>query len=209
MMNTHVKNILRIDSSARTGQSMTRQLGDEVIRRLLLSHPEARVQQHDPARSTAFIDEHWITANTTPAMQRSLEQKLVLADSDQRVAELLAADIVVLTVPVYNFSVPAALKAWIDQVCRAGLSFRYTEKGPQGLLADKPVYIVMASGGVPFGSPADFSSGYLRHIFNFIGIRDVRFISAAATNVDASASESAALEMMAQWLPLETERAVA
>ena len=76
-------------------------------------------------------------------------------------------------------------------------------------MADKPVYIVMASGGVPFGSPADFSSGYLRHIFNFIGIRDVRFIAAEATNIDASASASAALEMMAQWLPSETERAVA
>jgi FMN-dependent NADH-azoreductase len=175
----------------------------------LLTHPDARVKQYDPAHATAFIDECWVTANTTPAIERSSMQESVLADSDQRVAELRTADVIVLTVPVYNFSVPAALKAWIDMIFRADLTFRYTEKGPQGLLADRPVYIVMATGGVPFGSAADFASGYLRHIFNFIGIRNVRFIYAEATNIDASASESAALEMMAQWLPMDAARAVA
>ena len=108
---------------------------------------------------------------------------------------------IVLTVPVYNFSVPAALKAWIDLVCRARMTFQYTDTGPQGLLRDRPVYLVMASGGIPFGSEADFASGYLHHIFGFIGIHDLRPVYAAQTNVDASASKTAALAMLDQWLP--------
>ena len=111
------------------------------------------------------------------------------------------ADAVVLTVPVYNFSVPSVLKAWIDHICRAGVTFRYTEQGPQGLLDDRPVYLVMASGGMPFGSPADFASGYLRQVLKFIGIEDVRLIGAEGVAADAEAATRAAMDTLNRWLP--------
>jgi FMN-dependent NADH-azoreductase len=124
-----------------------------------------------------------------------------LAASDEAVAAVEAADAIVLTVPMYNFSVPSVLKAWIDHLCRAGLTFRYTENGPQGLLADRPLYLVMASGGVPFGSPMDFASGYLRQVFRFIGIEDVRLIGAERVAADAEAAKQAALTRLNEWLP--------
>ena len=94
-------------------------------------------------------------------------------------------------------------------ICRARLSFRYTKSGPQGMLRDRPVYLVMASGGMPFGSPVDFASGYLRHIFAFIGIRDVRMVQAERTGSGVETSERAALHMMDQWLAVATDTATA
>ncbi len=175
-----IQNVLRIDSSARRDDSVSRALGDAIIERLAAAHPGMGVTHLDLADGMPHIDEAWVAANFTARDQRSLQQHERLAASDQAIAALQAADAIVLTAPVYNFSVPSVLKAWIDHVCRAGLTFRYTENGPQGLLADRPVYLVMASGGVPFGSPVDFASTYLRQVFRFIGIEDVRLIGAAA-----------------------------
>ena len=95
---------------------------------------------------------------------------------------------------MYNFSVPATLKAWIDQVCRAGITFRYTSEGPVGLLDGKRADIVITTGGVPLGSPADFLSGYLRQIFGFIGIDELDIIAADRMNVDAEASFASAVD---------------
>jgi FMN-dependent NADH-azoreductase len=204
--------ILRIDSSARREQSITRKLGDEVVHRLLREYPQAKLMVRDladPINPIDFIDAHWVHANLIDPAERHEQQRNALADSDRLVAELDTADIIVLTTPVYNFSVPAALKAWIDMVCRARLSFRYTENGPQGILRDKPVYLIMASGGMPFGSPVDFASGYLRHIFNFIGIHDVRMVQAERTGNGVGASERVALDMINQWLPVAAPAAIA
>jgi FMN-dependent NADH-azoreductase len=209
MISQQVKKILRIDSSARYSDSITRRLGDELVRRLLQAHPGAELTARDLSGDIGFLTEGWVHANLTNPDERNQAQGKLLADSDLLVHELDAADVIVLTAPVYNFSVPAALKAWIDMICRAGLTFKYTEHGPQGLLRDRPVYIVMVSGGVAFGSPADFASGYLRHIFAFIGIRDVRFVYAERTNADAAASENAALDMLSRWLPGHAASAVA
>ncbi len=203
MSNTKINRILRIDSSASYSDSITRRLGDEVIRRLKLQHPEADLIQRDVGKDVQLLHENWVKANLTRPAERNQDQQQVLSYSDQLVRELDSADTIVITAPVYNFSVPASLKAWIDMICRAGLTFNYTETGPKGLLADRPVYLVMASGGVPFGSTVDFASGYLRHVLSFIGILDVRAVYAEATNINASASEGAALDMLAQWLPLE------
>jgi len=209
MSSNQVNRVLRIDSSSSShGRSVTRRLGDEVMRRLNQAYPGADITERDLSRGVEFLSESWVQANLTNPDERSRAQQETLAGSDQLVRELDAADVIVITAPVYNFSVPAALKAWIDLVCRARLSFRYTENGPQGLLQDRPVYLVMASGGVAFGSAADFASGYMRHILGFIGIRDVRTVYAERTNTNSTASESAALEMLAQWLPLEEATAV-
>lgn len=193
--------VLRIDSSARREDSVSRAIGDEVIRRLKDRHAEMDVVNLDLAAGMPHIDGDWVAANFTPEDARSAVQRERLATSDEAVAALTEADAIVLTVPVYNFSVPSVLKAWIDHVCRAGLTFRYTETGPQGLLADRPVYLVMASGGVPFGSPVDFASGYLQQVFRFIGIEDVRLIGAERVAADAEAARQTALAALDQWLP--------
>lgn len=196
--------VLRIDSSAQRGDSITRQLGSEIVRRLEQTYPDIDVQVRDLSDGIDLIDESWVNANLTDHAKRDPSQHDVLGMSDSLVEELTAADVIIVTAPVYNFSIPAALKAWIDMVCRARLTFQYTEKGPQGMLKDRPVYLVMASGGVTFGSPADYASDYLRHIFGFIGIRDVRPVFAEQTNRDAMAARSAALGMLDQWLPGKT-----
>jgi FMN-dependent NADH-azoreductase len=205
MTETNVKKILKIDSSASNTNSITRKLGDEVIRRLTQEHPGAELIERDLSKGIELLDESWVQANLTNPAERNQEQQEVLVYSDQLVEELSSADVIVITAPVYNFSIPAALKAWIDMICRAGLTFGYTEKGPQGFLNDRPVYLVMASGGVPFGSPMDFASGYLRHIMGFVGIQDVRAVYAEGTNINASTSENTALDMIAQWLPLKED----
>ena len=101
-----------------------------------------------------------------------------LSLSDKLVAEIEAADTLIIGVAVYNFSIPASLKLWVDLICRAGKTFKYSDKGPEGLMTDKKAIICFASGGTPFGSDIDFASGYIRHILGFIGIKDVTFIKA-------------------------------
>jgi FMN-dependent NADH-azoreductase len=196
-----VRNILRIDSSARTEDSVSRELGEVIEQRLLDQHPGATVSRRDVGTGLPFIDQAWVSANFTPPEQRSDAQREALALSDRLIEELESADAIVLTAPVYNFSVPSVLKAWIDQVCRAGLTFRYTADGPVGLLDDRPVYLAMASGGVPFGSPVDFASTYLEQVFRFVGITDVRFIGAERVAADSDAAMAGALQSLARWLP--------
>jgi FMN-dependent NADH-azoreductase len=174
----HLK-ILRIDASARHAGSTTRQLSDALIDALHDRHGRIDVQTRDLARTPPpLLDADWIAANFTEPQARTAEQRATLALSDALVAELMAADVVVIGVPVYNFSVPAALKAWIDQVARARLTFRYTEHGPEGLLKGKRAYLAMASGGVAAGSAEDFATGYLRHVLGFLGITAVEIVAA-------------------------------
>ena len=196
-----IRRILRIDSSARQDDSVSREIGDEVVRRLSARHPGAEVFHRDLAGGVPHIDGDWVAANFTPVEARTPAQRARLAASDEAVATLRDADAVVLTAPIYNFSVPSVLKAWIDHVCRAGLTFRYTAEGPQGLLADRPVYLVMASGGVPLGSAVDYASSYLRQVFRFIGIEDVRLVGAERVAADAVAARDAAFATLQQWLP--------
>ena len=201
MYYNHAKNILRIDSSVRNADSMTRKLADEVVSRLVENNPNAKLVQRDVSSGTDFIDGHWVEANYTDKDQRTESHKLKLSLSDQYVDELKAADTIVLAAPIYNFSIPAALKAWIDQICRARETFRYTENGPEGLLKGKTVYLVMASGGVPFGSEIDFASGYLKQVLRFIGIEDVRNIFAEGVNTTPEVSETSAMKMIDEFLP--------
>jgi FMN-dependent NADH-azoreductase len=178
-------NILRIDGSARFEGSVTRQLADEVIGRLRAENPGASVTQRELSDRLPLLDEDWVNANFTDPAERTTEQRAALVLSDQLVEELKAADLIVIAVPIYNFGVPAAAKAWVDLICRARETFRYSENGPVGLLEDRPVYLVTASGGTPIGSESDFATGYLRHIFGFIGLNDVRLIEAGQSMVDA------------------------
>ncbi len=179
------QSILRLDTSARHAGSVSRELVDKIITRL---GADSKIVTRDLADGVPFVDEEWVNANFTPPAQRSATQTAKLSISDDLVAELKAADTLVIGLPIYNFCVPAAMKAWIDQVARAGVTFQYTENGPKGLLRDKRVIIVVASGGVPVGSEADFATGYMRHVLGFLGLTDVEFVNADRLMMDAEAS---------------------
>lgn len=174
---SHAK-VLVINASARHEASNTRALSREILDKLENRFNELSIIERDVAKGLPLIDEQWVAANHTQADQRSLEQQQALALSDELIAELQAADIVIIGAPMYNFSIPASLKAWVDLVARAGVTFRYTDKGPLGLLQDKQAYVVVTTGGARIGSEVDFASGYLEHVLGFIGIEDVRLIEA-------------------------------
>lgn len=177
-------NILKIDSSGRSEGSVSRQLTSRLADRLMAGHPGARVTSRDAAAGLPAINEEWIGANFTPADERSAAQKAQLEFSDELVSELRAADVVLIGLPIYNFGIPAALKAWIDLICRAGETFRYTKAGPEGLLSGKRAIVAVASGGVPVGSPADHATGHLAQVLNFVGITDITFVPATGLAMD-------------------------
>ncbi len=184
---TATTNILRIDASMRHAGSVTRALTDTLVARLRAAAPGSQVIRRDLAAGVPPVDEAWIGANFTDPAERDDAQRAALAKSDELVAEIKAADTLVIGLPIYNFGVPAAFKAWIDMIARARETFRYTESGPEGLLVGKRALVVVASGGVPVGSAADFATPYVRHVLAFIGITEVEFISAAELNANADA----------------------
>ena len=171
-------NVLEVQASARGEGSISRDLTADLIAALEARHGELNITRRDLAKGLPFIDEAWVAANFTPDEDRTSTHRQILSRSDDLVAELQAADVIVIGAPMYNFSVPAVLKAWIDMIARARLTFEYTENGPRGLLEGKKAYVVVPSGGVPVGSPADFATPYLRHALKFVGITDVEFIGA-------------------------------
>ncbi|WP_299791053.1 NAD(P)H-dependent oxidoreductase [uncultured Marivita sp.] len=188
--------VLRIDASARHEGSESRALTQRIIDRL---SPNTVIHR-DLAVAVPAIDADWLTANWTPAADRSEAQREKLALSTTLIDEIKAADTIVIGTPIYNFSIPASLKAWIDQIARAGETFQYSEAGPKGLLTGKRAIVAIASGGTQVGSDIDFASGYLRHILGFIGITDVQFVPADQLMVDADASHAkadAALQALA------------
>jgi FMN-dependent NADH-azoreductase len=179
--------ILQVDASARMTGSTSRELTSRIVSKL-----SGDVLRRDLAKPIPQIDENWVQANFTPAEERSEAQTDALRLSDTLIEEIRAADVVVIGVPVYNFGVPAALKAWIDQIARAGVTFRYTDDGPEGLLTGKRAILAVASGGTAVGSEIDFASGYLRHVLGFIGITDVEIVAADRLMVDAETALSKA-----------------
>ena len=171
-------NVLAINTSAKKEGSISRTLTADLLRALEDKHGDVNIVERDLADGLPFIDPAWVEANFTAGEDRTERHRQTLAESDALVAELEAADLLVLGAPIYNFSIPAVLKAWIDMVTRARLTFRYTENGPEGLLTGKKAIVIVPSGGVPVGSGADFATPYLKHALAFIGITDVEFIGA-------------------------------
>ena len=180
-------NILKIDSSGRQHGSVSRQLTQRLTDRLTEQNPDATVVGRDLSNGLPVVSEDWIGANFTPQDQRNDHQKDILQQSDELVAELRAADVLVIGLPIYNFGIPAALKTWIDLICRAGETFSYSENGPQGLLTGKRAMVVVASGGVAVGSPMDFATNYLTQVLGFVGITDVSYVSATGLAMDPEA----------------------
>lgn len=176
-------NALVINSSGRTDLSVSRKLTAELVAELASKHPDLQTTYRDVATSLPFVNDLMIGGFYIPVEQRTPEQAQAVAFSDQLTQELIAADVLVIGAPIYNFTVPAALKAWIDLVCRAGLTFKASPAGYEGLLHGKKAYVVVTSGGVPVGSPYDLASPYMRQVLGFIGITDVTVISAGQLNI--------------------------
>ncbi|MEM9854373.1 MAG: NAD(P)H-dependent oxidoreductase [Pseudomonadota bacterium] len=176
--------ILRIDASPRKTGSITRDLVDQVISKLGATSVVAR----DLSDGIPLISEAWVEASFTPASDRTAAQEEALSASNALVAEIFAADTLVIGVPIYNFGVPAALKAWIDMVARSGVTFQYSAEGPRGLVEGKRAILVVASGGTKIGSDIDFAVGYLEHVLSFIGITDIEIIAADQMVLDADKS---------------------
>ncbi len=196
--------ILRVSGSARIQGSITRTLADALVTRLLRHDPAPTLVDRDLSTHLPFVDAGWVNANFTPAEDRSPEQTRALALSDSLVAELQQADVIVLAVPMYNFSIPASVKAWLDLVARVGLTFRYSEHGPEGLLTDKPVYLLMATGGTTVGGPMDFASGYLKHMLGFLGLHDLRVLAMDEVNgQDANSLAAAQTRVLDELIPLQ------
>ena len=199
--------VLEISSSSRRDGSVTRQLSNDLIAALEDRFGTIETTRRDLSSGVPFVDEAWIEANFTPDAVRTRQHVEALAYSDELVVELKKADIVVIGVPIYNFSIPATLKAWIDMIARARLTFQYTESGPVGLLEGKKAYLVVATGGVPAGSAIDFATPYLRHALAFVGINDVEVIAADQLNNDAGESMDRARAQIAEVIHLSTQAA--
>ena len=192
--------VLRVDASARGEPSVSRQLADLMLRELGECGPGLSVARRDVAAGLPFVDAAWVGANQTEPDARDDAQRRALALSDELVAEVMAADVLVIATPIYNFGVPASLKAWIDQIARARLTFRYTEHGPQGLLAGKKAYVLVATGGTEVGSAIDFATPWLKFVLGFLGITDVEVIAADRGMLRGDAARQSAAEQVTRLL---------
>ncbi|MDR6264837.1 MULTISPECIES: NAD(P)H-dependent oxidoreductase [Rhodobacterales] len=171
------KTILKINASARITDSASRPLVDRAVAKL--SGADTKVIERDLAAALPAVSEDWLNANWTPAESRTAEQTAALEMSDSLINELKQADTLVLGLPMYNFGVPANFKAWVDLIARNGETFAYGENGPEGLLKDKRAIVIVATGGVPIGTPVDHATPFVKTVLGFIGITDVTFIDAA------------------------------
>lgn len=187
--------VLHINSSVRKQDSVSRLLTSEFIAQWKTANPQDVVMERDLALDPApHLTEQVLGAVFIPQDQRSPSQAQDAQLADALIAELMAADVIVLGAPMYNFSVSSSLKAWIDHVARAGTTFKYTESGPVGLLSGKKVYVFTARGGVYSHGPAtamDFHETYLRAVLGFIGLTDVSFIHSEGLGMGPDAVDSA------------------
>jgi FMN-dependent NADH-azoreductase len=206
-----MKNILFIQTSPRGPQSYSQKVAQSVVDELRIPYPTADLVVRNLAQNPPpHIGEAFVGALPIPPAQRTPEQTAALKLSDALIDELAAADIVVLAVPMHNFSVPSTLKAWIDHVVRLGRTVSYSQNGPEGTLKGKRVILVLASGGVYSDGPArplDFQETYLRAILGFIGLTDIEVVRVEGIAMSAIGPEKAVASAMAQSTELLTQAA--
>lgn len=183
-------NILQINASARREGANSTRLANAIVDRLKAANPNAQVTLRDLAVTPhPMLDEAALGALSTPADQRTAEQADRVALDDALIAEIQAHDTIVLGVPMYNFGIPAQLKNWIDAIARAGVTFRYTAAGPEGLLKGKTVYLALARGGLYRDTDKDAQVPYLKNVLGFLGMTDLRLIYAEGLAMGPEAAE--------------------
>jgi len=190
-----MSNILLVTSSPRGDQSHSSRVAANLVDRLLEADPGASVTHRDlHVQPLPHIGEAFAIGSRKPAEERSPEEEAVVAVSDAAVDEVLAADTIVIATGLINFNITSTLKAWVDNIARAGRTFRYTEAGPEGLAKGKKAYLVIASGGIYSEGPAtafDHADPYLRTILGFIGITDVETIRIEGVAMGPEAEQKA------------------
>lgn len=192
-------NILQINSSSRPDASHSSRLAATIVERIRTTQLDATVTVRDLGRAPlGELDEPALQALFTPFDQRTPEQAARVAVDDAVIAEIQAADVLVLGVPMYNFGVPAQLKNWIDAIARAKVTFTYTEKGPVGLLTGKKVYVALTRGGLYRNTPADTQVPYLKTVLAFLGMTDVQFVYAEGIAMGPQAEQDALASAQAQ-----------
>jgi FMN-dependent NADH-azoreductase len=190
--------VLIIESSARQQGSVSRQLTQAFISQWDNAHPEDEVVVRDVAEHVLpHLDASLLGAWTKPEAEHDVAEREALQRSNLLTDELLAADVLVLAAPMYNFTIPSTLKAWLDHVLRAGVTFKYTATGPQGLLEGKRAIVLTSRGGVHAGGASDHQEPYLRQALAFIGIHDVTFVHAEGLNMGGEVAERGLSQAMA------------
>jgi len=179
-----MKNILHIDASGRTkAQSDSKQLSLAIVKKLADQY-SSHVSYRDISTGLPVLNDEMIDSYFTAPTDRTELQNQSIVKSDELVQELIDNDIIVIGTPIYNFAMPAVLKIWSDLVARAGVTFKYTEKGPVGLLENKTAYVAITSGGVALNSKADFLTPWIKQFLGFLGISDVTIIDASTIQRD-------------------------
>lgn len=168
--------ILKVNSSANTNQSRSRELTSKLAEKLA-SLSDGTIIERDLTKGLSFINNEMLQVYYTPENELSAAERVILEPSDKLVNELISSDIIVFGVPMYNFGIPGTLKTYIDQICRLGKTFATNPTGFEGLLKDKTAYIVITTGGTPINGPDDFITAYLRRVLNFIGITNMHFFA--------------------------------
>lgn len=190
--------ILHLDAAITGENSVSRKLTADITAKLQARNPAASVTYRDLNEGVPAIDGAWFEAVRLAPASPSAEQQKLIGISDAYLKEVQDADVLVIGSPVYNFGITAQLKNWLDQIARAGVSFRYTETGPEGLLTGKRAIIAYTAAGTPLGSDLDFASGYLRHMLGFMGITEVEFVAADRLAMDRDAGMARAQQALDQ-----------
>ncbi len=197
-----MKNILVIKSSVSASQGQSNQLIDFFLQQVPAT---MSVQQVDlVATPLPHLEMADLAAWNTPQNERTAAQQQLAALSDDAIAAVQAADLIVVGVPMYNFGLPSQLKAWLDRIARAGVTFRYTETGPVGLLANKPVLVVATRGGIYRDTPNDSQTPFLQSFFNFVGLTQQHYVYAEALNMGQAepaiaAAQAELADLATQW----------
>jgi FMN-dependent NADH-azoreductase len=183
--------LLQINASINNDNSQSSQLANQFVSAFRERRPDARVVVRDVAAAdpVPHLDAQRFGAFLTRSEERTAVQHAVVAYSDALIGEVREADVIVLGLPMYNFGVPSQLKAYFDHIARAGVTFKYTEKGPVGLLTGKKVYVFAARGGLYAGTPLDTQTGYVRDFLRFLGMSDVEFVYAEGLAISPQSKE--------------------
>lgn len=196
--------ILHLISSPRNDSSFSIKLGNAIVEKLQATHPDSTVEIHNLAKTPfPHLEEVHLNSFFTPKENHTPEMSEAIKHSDQAIAELLNADVIIIDVPMYNFGIPSTLKAWVDHIARAGLTFRYTEQGPEGLVKNKKVYLAISTGGVyseGIMKAYDFTEPYLRTVLGFLGMTDLTAFRVEGLNMPALKDD--ALEKAIQGIQL-------
>jgi FMN-dependent NADH-azoreductase len=192
--------LLQLNASINNSNGQSSQLANQFVAAFREKRPQARIIVRDVAASDAVphLDAERFGAFITKPEERSNAQHAVVAYSDALIAELQQADVVVLGLPMYNFGVPSQLKAYFDHIARAGVTFKYTDKGPEGLLGGKKVFVFAARGGLYAGTPMDTQTSYVRDFLRFLGMTDVEFVYAEGLAVSPQSKEAGLARAVAE-----------